>query len=127
MFVGFRDDALSLYFNADPVYQFNSAGELRRAFVENAIVKAVAGNIHIWRPERSEREVAMQSRELSAAETEEFMENLSRRLAAVREALQRRHYELMGNVPAEGEGLARLRNWLESLQAIEIAETANVG
>ena len=31
-----RDGALSIYFGADPVYHFNSAGELRRAYCDGS-------------------------------------------------------------------------------------------
>jgi hypothetical protein len=32
LFAGFRGEALSLYYNADPVFHFNADGALRRAF-----------------------------------------------------------------------------------------------
>ena len=127
LFVGFREEALSLYFDADPVYQFNSRGELRRAFIENTIIKAVAGKLEVWQPERSEREVAMRSREMNSAESDELLANLLRHLAAVREALQRNDYEFVGQVPEQGDGLNRLQSWLDSVRTIEIAQAANVG
>ena len=40
--VGFRaDGALSIFFGDDPVYQFNAAGELRRAYCDGLLFKAV--------------------------------------------------------------------------------------
>lgn len=127
LFAGFRGNALSLYFDADPVYQFNSSRELRRAFVDNAIIKAVAGELHVWQPERTEREVAMNSRALNSAESKEYLANLLRRLTDLRETLLQGDFEIVGQVPAEGEGLARLQSWLDSLRTIEIAQAANVG
>lgn len=127
LFVGFREAALSLYFDADPVYQFNSAGKLRRTFVDNSIIKAVAGTLHAWQPERTEQEVAMHSRQLSPMEFEAFAANLLQRLDALRETLLTRDFELVGQVPEQGDGLARLQSWLDSVRTIEIAEAANVG
>jgi hypothetical protein len=127
LFVGFRDNSLSLYFDADPVYQFNSSRELRRAFVDNTIIKAVAGELHTWQPERTEEEVAMNSRAMNSAESKEFVANLLRRLTDLRVTLLQRHFEIVGQVPAEGEGLARLQSWLDSVRTIEIAQAANVG
>ena len=41
VFAGFRaDDAVSFYFDADPVYHFNAAGQLRRAFCQGLLLKA---------------------------------------------------------------------------------------
>ena len=41
IFAGFRGAvALSLYFDSDPVYHFNSSNQLRRAYVEDRIIKA---------------------------------------------------------------------------------------
>ena len=127
LFAGFRDNALSLYFDADPVYQFNSSRELRRAFVDNAIIKAVAGELHAWQPERTEQEVAMNSRVMNPIKTQECVTNLLRRLTALRETLLQGAFEIVGQVPAEGEGLARLQSWLDSVRTIEIAQAANVG
>ena len=46
VFAGFHSTgAFSLYFNQDPVYHFNRSGELRRAFVDDELIKAEAGSL----------------------------------------------------------------------------------
>src|SRR5262245_41173967 len=43
---GFRaNGAMSLFLGEDPVYQFNAAGQLRRAFVNGRLYKAVGGRL----------------------------------------------------------------------------------
>ncbi|MEM6470530.1 MAG: hypothetical protein AAF802_13320 [Planctomycetota bacterium] len=52
VFIGFRGESegrgpASLYWNQDPVYQFNSAGQLRRLFLEGRRYKAERGQIFV--------------------------------------------------------------------------------
>src|SRR5262245_23531542 len=64
--VGFRrNGAASVFFGADPVYQFNEAGELRRAYVGGELYKAERGGLVALCRERGEREVALVRRELA--------------------------------------------------------------
>ena len=50
---GFRGESLSLYFGDDPAYHFNAAGELRRAFVAERLVKAERGRLVTLQRRRS--------------------------------------------------------------------------
>lgn len=46
LFIGFRSaEQASLYFNQDPVYQFNSSHELRRVFYKNERYAAYSGQL----------------------------------------------------------------------------------
>lgn len=126
VFAGFRGEALSLYFGADPVYQFNSVGELRRAFVDGVIVKAESGVLSRWRQERSTDEVAMHSRSFPAAETAEFLKAANARIAELRTALDAGEFELVGHVPGNAEGFERLKAALTGLTDLRIADAANV-
>src|SRR6186713_1143176 len=70
VFVGFRrDGSVSFYFGGDPVYQFNAAGELRRAFCDGALYKAVRGELVEMHRERTDAETRLVSRSLSQAES----------------------------------------------------------
>src|SRR5215216_4505512 len=40
-----RDGALSIFFGEDPVYQFNAAGALRRAYCDGKLLKAARGRL----------------------------------------------------------------------------------
>jgi hypothetical protein len=126
VFAGFRAGAASLYFGADPVYHFNSEGELRRAFVGDHVIKAAAGRLHVWQVERTTEEVAMQSRVLAPAAEQEFGAALVSRLAELRETLTRQEFELVGQVPADSQAVDQLQTWLAEWREFKVAAVANV-
>ena len=65
VFVGFRKHlALSVYFGEDPVFHFNSFGQLRRAFVNDRLLKAEQGRLIELQSVRSDSSVVLQRREL---------------------------------------------------------------
>src|SRR5512138_3714273 len=68
-----RDGAASFFFGADPVYQFNAAGELRRAFVGGLLYKTDRGKLVEMRRERTAEAVELRSRQLDAVETASFL------------------------------------------------------
>src|SRR5687768_8047260 len=77
--VGFRrDGAASFFFGADPVYQFNAAGELRRAYVGGLLYKAEQGELVALRRERTPAETALVRHDLSAAESTDLLAALER-------------------------------------------------
>ena len=126
VFAGFRAGAVSLYFDADPVYHFNSEGELRRAFVGDHVIKAAAGRLHVWQVERTTDEVAMQSRVLAPAAEQELGAAVLSRLAELREALIRQEFELVGQIPADSQVVNQLQTWLAEWREFKIAAVANV-
>src|SRR5437016_5665990 len=63
-----RDGSVSFYFGADPVYQFNSAGEFRRGYVAGMLYKAERGRIIKLERKRGEHSVDLLRNELDAAE-----------------------------------------------------------
>jgi hypothetical protein len=112
-----RDGSLSVFFGGDPVYQFNAAGELRRAFAGGLLYKAERGRLVALRRERSEHEVALVRRELSDDETAAFLIASRKRLNQFLAALQTHNFRLAGQVPSEGDVLARVSEWLAALPA----------
>ena len=128
VFVGFRKEgAVSLYFDDDPVYHFNSAGELRRAFVDDRLVKAEQGRLVAMQPRRTEQSTDLVRHELSDEEREEFCKSASDRIAWFRAELVAERYELVGQVPEDGDALSRVAEWLENLNGIRVAQSPRVG
>jgi hypothetical protein len=122
-----RGGAVSVFFGGDPVYQFNTAGELRRAYVGGVLYKAQERRLVALRRERSRAEVALIRAEPSAAETTALMTGLHTRLNSLRTALARDTFTVVGQVPAEADLPRRLRDWLESLpDPIRVALRPNV-
>lgn len=128
MVVGFRRDGeASVFFGADPVYQFNAAGELRRAYVGGRLYKAEQGRLVALSRERSAAQVALIRTELTDDETAALVEALQLHLSRVRTALRDRSYQVLGQVPREADLAGRIGAWLDWLPAaLRIARVPNV-
>src|ERR1700704_5517811 len=59
-----RNGALSVFFGEDPVYQFNAAGELRRAYTNGKLLKADRGRLAALQRVRTQNEVQLVRHEL---------------------------------------------------------------
>lgn len=127
VFAGFRKGgALSLYFDSDPVYHFNSRGELRRAFVGGLIQKAEKGKLFVWNQERTDVELTMRSRPLTTAEQQEFGAQLIERISLLRDEMQTEQFELIGQIPADVDATGQLQAWLGEFQEFKVAREAGV-
>jgi hypothetical protein len=126
--IGFRrDGSLSVFFGPDPVYQFNGAGELRRAFASGLLYKAERRGLVALRRERDEREVALVRTALTAEETAEFLNAAHRRLTELAAALGSRSFTITGQVPIDANVVSRVQEWLAALPAqIPIAPSAGL-
>lgn len=128
IFAGFRaEGALSLYFDTEPVYHFNSRFQLRRAFVDDQLIKAQRGKLVAMQPQRGPHGTDMLSHELRPEEEEQFGLQLLERLELLRTALHTGDYELVGQVPDEADGLPRLVEWLGEFPGVQIADGPRVG
>ncbi len=126
---GFRKDGgLSLFFGADPVFQFNSAHELRRAFVAGEMYKARSGRLVVMRRERTDERVSLLSRELLASEQSAFLAVLDRRLDELDAAMARESYQVVGQVPADGQVVVRLAELLAGrTRPVRVANSPRAG
>jgi hypothetical protein len=127
LFAGFRGAALSLYYNADPVFHFNADGELRRAFLDGRLVKAGAGRLVAMERVFTPTAVELQAAEMSAEAQAALVADLAARLAELRDVLAAGDYTLDGQVPAEGDAVERLAAWLASERRPTVANTPRVG
>jgi hypothetical protein len=123
-----RDGSVSLFFGGDPVYQFNTGAQLRRAFVAGRIHKAEQGRIVAFSRERSATQVSLVRDELSGDESAALLATMRDHLSRLREALKLGSCVIQGEVPGGADVTGRIRRWLEALPAmIEIAVRPNVG
>lgn len=114
--VGFRaNGAASVYFGQDAAYQFNSAGELRRAFVAGRLFKAENRRLVALHRQRSPGEVALVHHDLTPAETSELLAAVRGNLESVREALNTERFTIVGQVPGDADVTGRVKTWLEQL------------
>jgi hypothetical protein len=126
VFVGFRGQSLSLYFGDDPVLHFNAQGELRRAFIADRLVKAEQGQLVSLQRQRSSGEVVLARVELNALQQEELLLDAARRLAELHSALTDNRWRLVGQIPEDGDAVARLGAWLDAPRVIVVAKSPRV-
>jgi hypothetical protein len=127
VFAGFRaDGALSIYFGADPVYHFNSGGELRRAFCDGWLIKAEAGRLVAMERKRQEHEVQLLSRELSDDAQAAFLGSMSRRLHEFEQRVRSNSHSIVGQVPADADVAGRVVATLTELVEVKVAKSPRV-
>lgn len=113
---GFRKSGgLSLYFGADPVYQFNSDGQLRRAYVDGKLLKADQGKLVSITRDRNTQHVTLWSSELSTIETLQFLEKVQARCEPLMHSLAAGEITLLTESPTESNALNRLQAFLAKL------------
>jgi hypothetical protein len=124
---GFRaSGGLSIFFGEDPVYQFNAAGELRRAYCNGMLYKAARGRLVSLRRERHHDAVQLVSRELTAHEQHEFVLRMQHDLQDLARELNHGGYTIVGQVPPEADVLSRVRAWLSAHDGLPIAASPRV-
>jgi hypothetical protein len=124
---GFRTGgALSIFFGGDFVFQFNAAGELRRAYVSGRLFKAVRGRMVSLERQRAENVVQLYSRALTESDQAEFIEAMQARLRLLCADIEAGRMRVIGQVPADGDVLDRLRHWLVSHHGTTIARSPRV-
>lgn len=122
-----RDGAGSLFVGADPVFQFNRAGELRRAYRGGRLLKSEKGRLIELTRERGDRQVTLLRRELNEAEAVALLELFASVRAQLLSALTQRQYRLVGQVPEQTDVVARIADWLAHLApSPAIADAPNV-
>lgn len=123
--IGFRrDGSASFFFGADPVYQFNSAGELRRAFAGGRLIKADRGCLVSLDRRRTQNQVALVRLELDATQSAELLTDVARRLAELIAVLDCGAYTIVGQVPPDAKVAERISIWLAAHRSpIRIAQS----
>ncbi|MBA4106126.1 MAG: hypothetical protein C0485_10230 [Pirellula sp.] len=128
LFAGFRGESLSLYFGQDLVFHFNDGGQLRRAYVADQLLKADQGRLIAMRRDRSPTEVSLVSRLLEPGSERSLLVDLEGRLRELADAFAGEAYHVVGEVPADGGAVDRLRAWLTARRGpIELAASPRVG
>jgi hypothetical protein len=110
-----RDGSLAIYFGADPVYQFNSTGELRRAYVAGLLYKAEHGHLVEMHRERDATATSLVSRQLKAEEETTLLTKVRVELNDLLNTLQQQQFTLVGQVPADANVIARVREQISRL------------
>jgi hypothetical protein len=124
--IGFRraGDA-SFFFGADPVYHFNAAGELRRAYCGGLLYKAERGRLVSLERVRTSLEVRLIRHELNPAAQADFVARMRDRLFQLTAELEWGGFQMVGKAPEDADVLGRIRTWLREHAESPIAQTPN--
>lgn len=114
---GFRGDgALSLYFGPDPVYHFDAAGRLRRAYVDGRLYRTQGETLARLARVRQPTATELVRHDLTRSELAEFLARMRDRLDHLCRAIAGNEAEVSQRVPAEDEQMiADLRDRLASV------------
>jgi hypothetical protein len=93
-----RNGSLCLYFGSDPVYQFDSEGRLRRAFVDGYLYRTQGITLARIHRERTATESLLIRHDLNTAELDAFLVAMRARLRALRDGLCSGRSELLRSV-----------------------------
>ena len=127
--VGFRrNGSASVFIGADPVFQFNSKHELRRAYVAGKLIKAERGRLVSMEKRRTATQVQMLSTELDASSVTEIQTTAAEHMKELADHLREGTFHVRGQVPDSVDLVDRVRSWLEGLPApITIAARPHAG
>jgi hypothetical protein len=122
--IGFRANGCgSVYFGAEEAYQFNTAGELRRAFREGELYKAERGRLVRLTRLRAENEVQLRRHDLDDAATATFLDHMASNLERLRLSLGQQSFRVVGQAPAGIDIVERAAAWVNDLPPGAIART----
>jgi len=126
--IGFRKNGSGcIYFGPDPVFQFNAAGQLRRAFVDGKKYAANKGRLVTLERDRAARSLQLQRSELSDSATDDFLATMQQKIALLQIEIAHDRYTVVGQVPKDADLTGRVRQWISILtsEPLEIASTPN--
>jgi hypothetical protein len=123
---GFRGDALSIYFGDDPAFHFNSRGELRRAFVNERLIKAERGQLVSMTPKRSSDQTTLAASTMSDVAASALLNDLGRRLLAMARLLSTNDVTVLGCHPEGADPLPQICAWLTAHPQPAIAMSPRV-
>jgi hypothetical protein len=83
-----RDGCLSLYFGADPYYQFDAEGRLRRALVRDRLFRTQGSTLAQLERVRSAQATELLRQDLSGKSLEEFFQEMRAYVSRLREAIE---------------------------------------
>lgn len=113
IFCGFREsDAFSIYWGQDEVIQFNADKAIRRGYWQGRMIASYLCQLHWLNRDPSQARTQLSRERFSPDEQERFLELARARATLLRSRLQSNAYELIGQVPADGDAVARILDWL---------------
>ena len=106
---GFRgDEAISLFFWQDPVYQFDQTGALRRAYVEGFLYRSEGTTLARLERIRTATQTTLQRQDLTEHELDQFQRTMTQRLQNLLTWLHTGKVHMLRSVPESVDWQQRL-------------------
>jgi hypothetical protein len=116
--LGFRSPpSFSVYFGGDTHYQFNSQGELRRAYRDPFLYRAQRQRLIRLQRTSDSHSVALLSHELTPPELATFLTTADQRLDRLRANLVTGAFQLTARVPPDAPVIAEATDALDRILA----------
>ena len=109
-----RDGCLSLYFGADPYYQFDAEGRLRRALVRDRLFRTQGSALAQLERVRSEHATELLRQDLSAESLKQFLLEMRAYVSRLREALEQPE-TVLRQIPNDAPIVPRLALCLDTV------------
>ena len=104
--VGFRPTGwLSVYFDADPMYQFDELGRLRRAYINGLLYRSEGSTLAQLQRQRSEAETTLVRRDLCGESLVEFQQQAHAKVRWLQELLRNGGVTISRQVPPDDSSL----------------------
>jgi hypothetical protein len=107
-----RDGSASFFFGSERVLQFNSQGELRRAFDNGTMLKADHRRLVALHRERDREQVVLRSHPLTDEAQQQFLQEASALLQGLRNAFYQRQVRMVRQVPEDQDVAEQIAQWL---------------
>jgi len=112
-----HDGSVAIYLGGDPVYRFDVAGGLRRAFVDGSLYRTQGGTLARLTRERTATETTLRRIDLTAAERDDWLARMSREIAAAATAIRAGACELLRCEPPTPDAAASILDRLAEVSA----------
>jgi len=118
--VGFRGShAVSFFFGQDPVYQFDSTGSLRRAFVGGMLFRSQGNTLAMLNRVRTPLRTILERQDLTEETLAEFQQTMTARLCTLGDAIEQGKSVILRSVPESVDWTEMLT---AALQTIRVAD-----
>ena len=100
--IGFRPTGwLSVYFNADPMYQFDELGQLRRAYIDGLLYRSEGSVLAQLERQRSPSETTLVRHDLSGESLVQFQQQAHAKIRWLQELLRNGDVTVSRQVPPD--------------------------
>ena len=118
--IGFRSNsAMSIFIGADPVYQFDPEGRLRRAFVDGLLYRSQHHTLAMLKRERTDTQTLLLRADLADEALQSFRSAMLFLLQFLEQKLKSADFSIGRSVPESVSHIPRIQSTLASIRLAE--------